>query len=110
MYTENIIAIAKRENNAKRKFLVVNKYQGKHVPVSPDLPFKMFSALADLVAERCKGERLLLIGFAETATTIGKHWRYSLTQIICRLPGSIFPRQSTCTFLNLTAMPQSRRW
>ncbi len=72
MYTENIIAIAKRENNAKRKFLVVNKYQGKHVPVSPDLPFKMFSALADLVAERCKGERLLLIGFAETATAIGE--------------------------------------
>lgn len=72
MYTEHIIAIAKRENNTKRNFLVVNKYQGKHVPVSPDLPLKMFLALGDLVAERYKGERLLLIGFAETATAIGE--------------------------------------
>ena len=72
MYTENIIAIAKRENNTKRKFLVVNKEQGKHVPVSPDRPLRMFSALADLTAERYKGERLLLIGFAETATAIGE--------------------------------------
>lgn len=72
MDAEEIIAIAKRENNTKRKFLVVNRYQGKHVPVSPDKPFCMFSALADLAAERYRGERLLLIGFAETATAIGE--------------------------------------
>lgn len=72
MNAEKIIAIAKREHNTKRSFLVVNRYQGKHVPISPDKPFHMFSALADLTAERYRGERLLLIGFAETATAIGE--------------------------------------
>ena len=52
--------------------LPIYRYQGKHVPISPDKPFHMFSALADLTAERYRGERLLLIGFAETATAIGE--------------------------------------
>lgn len=55
MNAEKIIAIAKREHNTKRSFLVVNRYQGKHVPISPDKPFQMFSALADLTAERYRG-------------------------------------------------------
>ncbi len=72
MYTEDIVAVAKRENNTKRGYLVVNKHQGKHIPVAPDKALGMFRALADLVGRRYQGEQLLLIGFAETATAIGE--------------------------------------
>lgn len=71
-YTEQeLAAVAKRENNKKRSYLVVNRLQGKHVPVSPGKALRMFDSLADLLLEEYQGERLLLIGFAETATAIG---------------------------------------
>lgn len=72
MYAEDIVMVAKRENNTKRNYLVVNKYQGKHIPVDPDKALELFLALADLVGARYQGEELLLIGFAETATAIGE--------------------------------------
>lgn len=72
MYPESeAIAIAKRENNAKRAYLVVNKLQGKHIPVSPLRAFGMFDLLAVKVGAAYTDERLLLVGFAETATAIG---------------------------------------
>lgn len=72
MYTEQQLArIAKRENNNKRSYLVVNPLQGKHVPVSPTKALEMFETLAKQVGAAYKEERLLLIGFAETATAIG---------------------------------------
>lgn len=70
-YTEDIVAIAKRENNQKRSYLVVNKLQGKHIPVAPGDAFQMFHALAKKVKEAYPDETLLLVGFAETATAIG---------------------------------------
>lgn len=71
-YTEQeLAAVAKRENNKKRTWLVVNRLQGKHVPVSPGKALRMFDSLAELLLEEYRGERLLLIGFAETATAIG---------------------------------------
>lgn len=72
MYTEkDLVCIAKRENNTKRQYLVVNRLQGKHIPVSPKEAFSMFSELAGKVKDRYEKENLLLIGFAETATAIG---------------------------------------
>ena len=68
---EDLVAVAKRENNKKRTYLVVNRLQGKHVPVSPGKALQMFGCLADVLAEEYREERLLLIGFAETATAIG---------------------------------------
>ncbi len=71
-YTEqNLAAVAKRENNQKRGYLVVNPLQGKHLPVSPGEAFRMFDALAGLLIREYEGERLLLVGFAETATSVG---------------------------------------
>lgn len=71
-YTEeDLVRIAKRLNNAKRSYLVVNPLQGKHVPVSPSNALLLFDSLADLLSAEYEGERLLLIGFAETATAIG---------------------------------------
>lgn len=72
MYTEQqLFSIARRENNTKRKYLVVNRLQGKHIPVSPGAALGMFRELAEIVEKEYKKERLLLIGFAETATAIG---------------------------------------
>lgn len=72
MYTEKeLVRIAKRENNTKRNYLVVNRLQGKHIPVEPRECLRMFDELAAVVAKEYKGEKLLLVGFAETATAIG---------------------------------------
>lgn len=72
IYTEqDLVRIAKRENNNKRKYLVVNRLQGKHIPVKPQEALAMFRALADTVKGVYERERLLVIGFAETATAIG---------------------------------------
>lgn len=71
MYTENnLVRIAKRENNKKRNYLVVNPLQGKHIPVSPRKALDVFSELAKLL-EVYRSERILIVGFAETATAIG---------------------------------------
>ena len=68
---EDIVAVAKRENNNKRKYLVVNRKQGKHIPVSPKEALGMFRALADELKKEYKDTPMLLAGFAETATAIG---------------------------------------
>lgn len=72
MYIEaELVRIAKRENNTRRKYLVVNRLQGKHIPVSPKEALQMFRSLAELIKEAYPSERLLMVGFAETATAIG---------------------------------------
>lgn len=68
---DEMIRIAKRENNAKRSFLVVNPLQGKHLPVEPSRALLMFSELSKELKKVYGGEKLLVIGFAETATAIG---------------------------------------
>lgn len=72
MYSEEeLVVLAKRENNQKRKYLVVNRLQGKHIAVSPKVALAMFDTLAEVLLQAYRGEKLLLIGFAETATAIG---------------------------------------
>ena len=72
MYKESdLVRIAKRENNKMRNYLVVNRLQGKHVPVEPARAMEMFSDLAKVFQESYKNENLLCVGFAETATAIG---------------------------------------
>ena len=67
----SMIAVAKREKNPKRNYLLVNRFQGKHVPVSPTKSFRLFQELGQKL-EGCYGnEKILMIGFAETATAIG---------------------------------------
>lgn len=67
----DLVKIAKRENNTKRNYLVVDPLQGKHVPVTPSAALNLFKNLAEQLQGKYEGERLLLIGFAETATAIG---------------------------------------
>ncbi|MBQ9142216.1 MAG: phosphoribosyltransferase domain-containing protein [Lachnospiraceae bacterium] len=72
MYSESdLVRIAKRENNTKRNYLVVNRLQGKHIPVKPSAAVEMFQELAEALKGAYVGENLLLVGFAETATAIG---------------------------------------
>ena len=72
MYTETeLVLVGKRENNKKRNYLVINPLQGKHIPVEPRKALTLFDALAKVIENVYQDERLLLIGFAETATAIG---------------------------------------
>lgn len=91
-YTKkDLVAIAKRENNTKRNYLVVNPLQGKHVPVSPTRALKLFASLAEELRDKYEGERLLLIGFAETATAIGMQIAISLAAPYIQTTREIIP-------------------
>lgn len=70
---EELISIAKRENNIKRNYLIVNKFQGKHVPVNPQDTFCLFEDLSNILKGKYLKENILIIGFAETATAIGTY-------------------------------------
>ena len=59
------IQIAKRENNNKRNYLLVNSLQGKHIPVQPSKAFLMFNKLAGKLKTAYQDEKLLIIGFAK---------------------------------------------
>lgn len=74
-----LFSVAKRENNAKRKGLLVNHLQGKHIPVAPSKALKLFDRLAQQIkADIKENEHCLVIGFAETATAIGAELAASL--------------------------------
>ena len=82
---DDLIRVARRENNQKRSFLYVDPYQGKHIPVSPTEALSLFGALAGKVAEAYPDEKLLIIGFAETATAIGNAIAYYLNDAVAFL-------------------------
>ena len=66
----DVLRIAKRHNNNKRSYLLVNPLQGKHLPISPAAALDMMKTLGDKVASKYPDTKLV-IGFAETATAIG---------------------------------------
>lgn len=68
---EDLVKVAKRDNNNKRTFLLVNPLQGKHIPVSPTAALELFKKLANKLINKYPNEKFLVIGFAETATAIG---------------------------------------
>ena len=68
--SNNTLRIAKRFQNLKRPYLLVNPLQAKHIPVQPAAALDMMGTLGDLLA-RNYPETRLVIGFAETATAIG---------------------------------------
>lgn len=90
-YESDLVRIAKRENNAKRLYLVVNPLQGKHVPVSPTKALLLFESLAEVVKDKYKKEKLLLVGFAETATAIGAQVAISLETKYIQTTREIIP-------------------
>ncbi len=78
-----IVHVCKRLKNKKREFLFVNSFQGKHIPTSPTTSFKLFQELAKDIEEKIdKSEKIVVIGFAETATAIGHYISISLENCI----------------------------
>lgn len=70
------ITVEHRSNNPKRDYLFVNKKQCKHIPVSGAHMINMCKKLAKLVNNNLAnttsiGAKVLVVGFAETATAIG---------------------------------------
>lgn len=74
---EDVVKMAKRHNNPKRDFLFVNAPLGKHIAVSGMEAIKMHQSLGDEVYQLFlhKGwtdKKVLLVGFAETATALAQ--------------------------------------
>lgn len=70
-FTSNdVLRLAKRLNNTRRNYLLVNPLQGKHLPTKPSAALEMMNSLGEMVAKKFSAARLV-IGFAETATAIG---------------------------------------
>ena len=67
---KDVLRLAKRLNNTKRAYLLVNPLQGKHIPVRPSAALEMMDCLGEKLRQRFPGTKLV-IGFAETATAIG---------------------------------------
>lgn len=63
------IKIARRHNNKKRSYLLVNTMQAKHIPTTPSDALKMYHALGEKI-HKAYPNASLVIGFAETATAI----------------------------------------
>ena len=69
-YIKNdLIRLAKRYNNVKRKYLLVNPFQAKHLATTPDDFFGLVKGLSEKIADNSK--KYTVIAFAETATAIG---------------------------------------
>ena len=66
----DMIGIAQRENNNKRNYLFVNRFQAKHIPVFPSKALNLFQKLGEKVYCDYKNKKTTMIGFAETATAI----------------------------------------
>lgn len=75
MPIEDVIAITNREGNKKRSYLILNKLQAKYIPVNPKVTLDMFELLAKEIS--CSG-KVVVVGFAETATAIGARVAFAL--------------------------------
>lgn len=65
----NRISLARRINNNKRGYLIINSNQGKHKIAPVSTVINEYNTLAKRAGENLKNA--LVIGFAETATAIG---------------------------------------
>ena len=87
--THDLVRAAKRDNNRKRPYLLVNPLQGKHIPVEPYTALRVFGALGEQVRQAVPdGQPVLVIAFAETATAIG-------AAVAAALPGTVYFMQTT---------------
>ena len=67
---EDLVRLARRDNNPIRPYLYVNPLQGKHIPTRPEETLGMCKKLAEIVNAAHPVDKLFVIGFAETATGI----------------------------------------
>ncbi|MCI8306592.1 MAG: hypothetical protein HFH14_00955 [Lachnospiraceae bacterium] len=81
-HIEDLVRVAKRENNNKRAYLYVNPLQGKHIPANPIVFKRLCRQLAAQINNRYPADRILVIGFAETATAIALETAMSLDNAV----------------------------
>lgn len=67
---DDLVKLAKRDNNFIRPYLYVNPLQGKHIPTKPEDVLGMCQELASIVNVTYPNDSLYVIGFAETATGV----------------------------------------
>lgn len=75
---EDIIRMAKRQNNPKRDFLFINQYLGKHLSVPAQEALNYQKQLYDkivkhIVDAKLENQKILIVGFAETATALAQN-------------------------------------
>lgn len=64
--------LAKRENNPKRDFIILNTRQAKHFPSDPAASLELMEQLGRKLSGDGRAQKpTVVIGFAETATAIG---------------------------------------
>ena len=72
-YLRDLITVEHRSNNSKRDYLFVNRLQGKHIPCNPLYTIEMLNNLIEILNKGLLDKKVLVIGFAETATAIGNY-------------------------------------
>lgn len=79
---DELVSIAKRDGNTKREFLFVNNYLGKHIPVKGSKALELFKDFYNNIKNKdcIKDKKVLVIGFAETATALGESVVYNWLQ------------------------------
>lgn len=65
--------LAKRENNSKRNYVIVNKLLAKHYPCSALEAERLYDKLGGMVARRFPSGNCLLICFAEASVALGEY-------------------------------------
>lgn len=79
---DDLVRLAKRDNNNIRPYLYVNPIQGKHIPTNPEDTMVMCRTLANMVKEAYPSDRLFVVGFAETATGIASGICHYLDNVV----------------------------
>ena len=64
-------SLAKRENNSRRDFIIINKFQSKHYPSDPRETALHCGLLGAEMLKRCPDGECLAVVFSETAVGIG---------------------------------------
>ncbi len=85
---EDLVRLARRDNNSIRPYLYVNPLQGKHIPTKPEDTLDMCRQLAEIVNAAYPKDDLYVIGFAETATGIA-------SAVCCFLENVIYYQNTT---------------
>ena len=84
-YNQNhLLKLAKRYQNTRRSYLLVNPLQAKHLAVEPSESLRMMQTLGRKLYQHHPDAKLI-IGFAETATAVALHSAMQFPEDVCFL-------------------------
>ena len=79
---DDLVRLARRDNNTVRPYLYVNPLQGKHIPTAPEKIFGICHQIATRINGTYPNDKLYIIGFAETATGIASGVCHYLNNVV----------------------------